>query len=72
MSATESRDFVSHPGQVTAAYITPDCRSGRGVDGAWDEAVARLREQYDAVLAGWGDRADEITLDLILALRRPK
>lgn len=33
------------------AAITADCRTNRGDDGAWDEAVARLREVYDAQLA---------------------
>jgi hypothetical protein len=28
--------------------ITPECRANRTVDGAWDEAVRRLREIYDA------------------------
>lgn len=33
---------------LEAQAITRDCRDGRGVDGAWDEAVRRLREIYDA------------------------
>jgi hypothetical protein len=36
------------PSILEAQAITPDCRSSRGVDGAWDEAVSRLREIYDA------------------------
>ena len=53
--------------QVTAAFITPECRRSRGVDGAWDEAVSRLRAEYDAVLAG---RNDEPTLNLVLTMDR--
>ena len=30
------------------AEITPDCRANRTDDGAWEEAVARLRQVYDA------------------------
>jgi hypothetical protein len=59
------------PNQVSAAFITPECRAGRGVDGAWDEAVARLRSEYDAVLAGWSDHDDEVTLNLVLTFERP-
>ena len=28
--------------------ITPNCRATRTADGAWNEAVRRLREIYDA------------------------
>ena len=28
--------------------ITPTCRMNRGDDGAWEEAVRRLREIYEA------------------------
>lgn len=37
----------TRPSILEAQNITPDCRSGRGLDGAWDEAVSRLREIYD-------------------------
>lgn len=57
--------------QVTAAFITPECRSGRGVDGAWEEAVARLRAEYDAVIAGWADQPVQPTLNLRLMMERP-
>lgn len=35
--------------------ITPQCREASGVDGAWEEAVRRLKECYDGAVAGWGD-----------------
>lgn len=41
------------PDRVTAAFITPECRAGRGEQGAWDEATARLRVEYEAILNGW-------------------
>jgi len=28
------------------AIVTPTCRASRGVEGAFDEAVKRLREEY--------------------------
>jgi hypothetical protein len=58
-------------GQVSAAFITPDCRRNRGVDGAWDEAVARLRAEYDAVLEGWQGSPQQPTLNLVLTMDRP-
>jgi hypothetical protein len=57
--------------QVTAAFITPTCRANRGEDGAWDEAVARLRREYDAIVAAWAQRPAQPTLNLILTMDRP-
>ena len=59
------------PGQVTAAFITPECRGNRGDQGAWDEAVDRLLTQYIDVLNGWAGRAEQPTLNLILTMERP-
>jgi hypothetical protein len=59
------------PSQVTAAFITPECRANRGTDGAWDEAVARLRVEYDAILEGWKNEPAMPTLNLILTMDRP-
>jgi hypothetical protein len=59
------------PGQVTAAFITPACRANRGDEGAWDEAVARLRAEYDSILAGWKDAPEQPTLNLVLTMERP-
>ena len=58
--------------QVTAAFITPECRTSRGVDGAWDEAVARLRVEYDAILDGWKNQPIQPTLNLVLTMDRPE
>lgn len=59
------------PGQVTAAFITPGCRAGRGDEGAWEEAVARLRVFYDDVVEGWRGKPEQPTLNLILHMERP-
>lgn len=58
--------------QVTAAFITPECRTNRGDQGAWDEAVARLKAEYDAVLDGWEKEPQQPTLNLILTMDRPE
>lgn len=39
---------MTAPSILEAQAVTPDCRAGRGDEGAWDEAVRRLREIYDA------------------------
>jgi hypothetical protein len=57
--------------QINAAFITPDCRIGRGDQGAWDEAVARLKANYDSVVDGWKDEAKQPTLNLVLTMERP-
>lgn len=41
--------------RLTGAHITTVCRENRTTDGAWDEAVARMREVYDAQLARFPD-----------------
>lgn len=57
--------------QLTAALITPDCRANRGDDGAWDEAVRRLRAEYDLVVEGWSQAPQQPTINLRLMLERP-
>lgn len=57
--------------RVTSATITPECRTGRGDDGAWDEAVSRLRAKYDHILDGWKGIAAQPTLRLALEMERP-
>lgn len=37
--------------------ITPTCRFNRGDAGAWDEAVAQLRQVYDAQVIRFGSTA---------------
>lgn len=56
---------------VSHSIITPQCRSLRGDQGAWDEAVARAKTQYDAIIAGWRESAVQPTLHLVLGIERP-
>ncbi len=57
--------------QLTAAFITPECRENRGDYGAWTEAMARLYGEYAAVLRGWRESPVQPTLNLRLTLGRP-
>jgi hypothetical protein len=68
--AWRTEPAASH--QITAAFITPECRSNRGDDGAWQEAVDRLRAEYDAVLEGWRGEDQQPTLNLVLELERSR
>ena len=56
---------------VQHSIITPECRQGRGDGVAWDEAVARAKAQYDAILAGWRTSELQPTLHLVLGIERP-
>ena len=56
---------------ITRAFITPECRENRGADGAWEEAVKRLRTEYEAVVAGWADEDEQPTFALQLLYERP-
>jgi hypothetical protein len=47
-AASESGYMLEEPSILEAQNITSGCRAGRGEGGAWDEAVRRLREIYDA------------------------
>lgn len=69
MTWTPAPDEVSSF-QVTAAFITPECRENRGIEGAWDEAVARLRAEYDAIVEGWKNERRQPTLNLVLTMDR--
>jgi hypothetical protein len=53
---------LSEPSILEAQNITPTCRASRGRDGAWNEAVARLREIYDAQTV----HSPEVTLSLAI------
>ena len=54
------------PGRKAShSIITPECRSGRGQDGAWKEAVRRVEQQYHLCCKNWGDRAN---LHLVLVV----
>lgn len=54
--------------RLTGAHITPTCRKNRTTDGAWDEAVDRMREVYDAQLA----RFPDCTITLWVAIDEPE
>jgi hypothetical protein len=54
--------------RITGSHITPECRAARTTDGAWDEAVARLRGVYDARLA----RFPDCTITLWIAVDEPE
>lgn len=69
---SERRIVAVRVQQVSAAFITPDCRANRGEDGAWQEAVDRLRAEYDAVLEGWRGAEQQPTLNLVLELERSR
>jgi hypothetical protein len=58
--------------RVNAAFITPTCREGRGDQDAWDEAVRRLKVEYDAIVEGWAGRPEQPTITLALEMERPK
>ena len=49
---------------LMTATITPTCRANRGHDGAWLEAVRRLREAYDVQVQRHGDKALVVYLNL--------
>jgi len=49
--------------------ITPTCRTNRGKDGAFEEAVKRLCEEYNAVMNC--DGADEVEFHVVLTVVRP-
>lgn len=53
------------------SFITEECRANRGDDGAWDEAVARAKEAYDQIVAGWRDADQQPVLHLRLQIERP-
>ena len=53
------------------AIITDACRENRGDEGAFDEAVRRLREQYIACVAGWKDRPG-VKFHVALTVEPPK
>jgi hypothetical protein len=60
-----------HVAPISTANITPECRVNRGDDGAWEEAVARLKEHYDLVVNGWRGNDRQPTMNLVLEMERP-
>jgi hypothetical protein len=65
MTETAAGSPASH------SVITPECRALRGDQGAWDEAVARAKAEYDAIIAGWRESGPQPTLHLVLGIERP-
>lgn len=53
------------------SIITPECRASRGDEGAWTEAVARAKAEYDAIVAGWFQQPVQPVLHLTLGIERP-
>jgi hypothetical protein len=64
-SSMMKRSIVSH------SIITPTCRTNRGDEGAWYEAVARAYVQYVQIVDGWADAPQQPTLHLKLEMERP-
>lgn len=59
------------PGAVAAhAIISDDCRRNRGNEGAFEEAIVRLRKQYDQIVDGWPIGSD-VKIHLALTIERP-
>lgn len=52
------------------AVITPTCRQNRGDDGAFDEAMDRLREQYRKTLEIRGEDGAEYHVVLSVESKR--
>lgn len=71
LSALDKNGGGMTANQVTAAFITYECRLNRGNTGAWEEAVERLRAHYDLIVKGWADHAEQPTLNLVLEMERP-
>lgn len=57
--------------QAGHCIITPTCRENRGQDGAWVEACARLRKQYDEICDQRPD-IDQCDFHLALVLETPR
>lgn len=49
------------------AIISPTCRTNRGIEGAFDEAVRRLREEY---LACQGEHNKDSNFHVVLTVER--
>jgi hypothetical protein len=57
--------------QAAHQIIMPTCRKNRGQAGAWEEAVQRLREQYDMICRNRTD-IEECDLHLVLYCDTPR
>jgi len=52
------------------SIITDECRRNRKDEGAWTEAVTRLRREYDRIAANWGTGMG-VKIHLALTVERP-
>lgn len=60
------------PGSIAKhAIITDTCRANRTDAGAFDEAVARLREEYEACVEGWRGKPG-VQFHVVLTLEKPE
>lgn len=57
--------------QAMHVVITPTCRKNRTEDGAFDEAVRRLAEQYREICEKRSD-IDECDFHMLLSLETPR
>lgn len=53
--------------KATHAVISPTCRANRTATGAFDEAVRRLRESYEGIVAA---RTDEYDCHIVLTVAK--
>lgn len=53
------------------AIITDNCRKLHGDPGAFDEAMRRIRKQYDLSVAGWSGTTG-VKFHLVLTVERPE
>ncbi len=57
------------PGFVAKhAIITDECRLGRGANGAFEEAVERLRLEYAQCVEGWKDH--KVNFHIVMTVER--
>lgn len=53
------------------SIITENCQGIHGAMGAYDEAVARARAAYEAIVEGWADAGQQPRIHLIISVERP-
>lgn len=53
------------------AIISDNCRKGRTDDGAFEEAVRRMKTEYDAIMKGW-PIGKGTTIHMALTVERPE
>lgn len=54
------------------AIITDNCRNIHGTDGAFVEAIERLKKNYDNCVEGWDEqKVKGVNYHLVLVIQRP-